>query len=237
MFDTHIHLTEIEHAELLKLLERPDFRYVSCGTDKKSIMAISELTARFEHVYGALGIHPSFADDAEALDSIKELIRNNSKLIAIGEAGLDARYADMDRQIHIFEQQIILAEETGLPIIVHNVRATDRIISLMERHPLQRYMIHGFSGSVETAKRLLLFDTYFGIGRTVTYGDARRLRSALSVIPRNRLLIETDDPYMDREDMENDLYKVLKGLADILGMDQEEVEYITDRNAEEAFSL
>ena len=114
-------------------------------------------------------------------------------------------------------------------MIVHNVRATDEILRMIGKHPGVRYIIHGYTGSSETADKLLSYDVYFGIGRTVTYRNPRRLLEALRVIPAERILLETDDPYMDETTALNNLESVLHSLAVILDTDKEKLEYTWDQ--------
>ncbi len=237
MFDTHIHLGSMSIMTVGKLVSSREKRFLTCGYDRESSLSSVKISKESENVYCAAGLHPGYIADESFTDELEKLVSVSGKIIAVGEAGLDAGYPEPQLQRDVFEKQIIIAERTGLPLIVHNVRATDEILSMIGKHPDVRYIMHGYTGSSETADKLLSYDVYFGIGRTVTYRNPRRLLEALRVIPAERILLETDDPYMDETTALNNLESVLHSLAVILDTDEEKLEYVTDRNAEEAFGL
>ncbi|MBR6568373.1 MAG: TatD family hydrolase [Clostridia bacterium] len=203
IFDTHAHYDDErfneDRTELLSSLFRGSVSgIINCGCDLKSSLKTVELTEKHSLVYGAVGVHPHEAEKATAEDlkQIKELYKND-KIVAVGEIGLDYFYdfSPRERQIEIFREQIITANELGLPVIIHDRDAHEDTMNILkELKP--KGVVHCFSGSAEMAKEILKLGLYIGIGGAVTFKNARKPVEVVEILPLDRLLLETDAPYM-----------------------------------------
>ncbi len=203
IFDTHAHYDDErfneDRTELLSsLFSGRVSGIINCGCDLKSSLKTVELTEKHSLVYGAVGVHPHEAEEATAEDlkQIKELYKND-KIVAVGEIGLDYFYdfSPRERQIEIFREQIITANELGLPVIIHDRDAHEDTMNIIkELKP--KGVVHCFSGSAEMAKEILKLGLYIGIGGAVTFKNARKPVEVVEILPLDRLLLETDAPYM-----------------------------------------
>ncbi len=204
IFDSHAHYLDgafdNDRDELLQRLFSTDVcGIIEAGTTASSSEQAVKLANRFEKLYATVGIHPEEA--ASAIDSDINVIRklaSNEKVVAIGEIGLDYHYEDCcprDVQKRWFQRQLELAKELDLPVVIHDREAhEDTVASLKEYTP--RGVVHCFSGSVETAKEVLKLGMYIGIGGVVTFKNARKLVEVAAMVPEDRLLLETDAPYL-----------------------------------------
>ena len=239
MFDSHIHLNDIDHDTAISMLSDSERSFISCAYDISSGKATIALAEEWPNVYGALGVHPSYinSDETAYLDDLADLISSHGSIIAVGETGLDSRAKDKDLQEKIFIRQLDIASELSVPVIIHNVGSTGRIFEIIKDFKQLRYIFHGYSGSKEVTRELLSFDSYFGIGRTVTYDGAKKIKGSLEIIPDERLLAETDDPFMNREDIINNLEKVLAAMAEIKKISVDEAVTLTEMNTRKAFGI
>ncbi len=204
IFDTHAHYAdEAFDSDREKLLEElPDqgiglVMLASSGIDDTK--ANSRISQQYGYIYAAAGIHPENADSVpeDYLDIICDTVRQNPKIKAIGEVGLDYHYEgyDRERQITLFTGQLELARELELPVIVHSRDACgDTIDILREYRP--RGVVHCFSGSAETAAEVVRLGMYIGFTGVLTFKNAKKALRALDEVPIERLLLETDCPYM-----------------------------------------
>lgn len=203
IFDTHAHYDDErfneDRTELLSSLCATSVSgIINCGCDLKSSLETVKLTEKHPFVFGAVGVHPHEAEEATAEDlkQIKELYKND-KIVAVGEIGLDYFYdfSPRERQIEIFREQIITANELGLPVIIHDRDAHEDTMNILkELKP--KGVVHCFSGSAEMAKEILKLGLYIGIGGAVTFKNARKPVEVVEMLPLDRLLLETDAPYM-----------------------------------------
>ena len=166
----------------------------SVESSKKSIA----LAEKFPFIYAAVGLHPDQADNppAEWLAEIRKL-SYAGKVVAIGEIGLDYHYDTPARkaQADLFEQQLALAKECSLPVVIHSRDAAEDTLRLLQKYRPQGVM-HCFSGSVETAEEILSLGMYIGFTGVVTFQNARKAKEVAAMVPMDRLLLETDCPYM-----------------------------------------
>lgn len=204
IFDSHAHYLDSAFDEDRESLLGQLFSTDVCGiieaaTTAKSSEKAVELASRFPQLYATVGIHPEETADAtdEDLNVIRRLARNQ-KVVAIGEIGLDYHYEEYcprDIQKAWFHRQLALAKELDLPVVVHDREAhEDTVVLLKEYQP--RGVVHCFSGSVETAKEVLKLGMYIGVGGVVTFKNARKLVEVAAMVPEDRLLLETDAPYL-----------------------------------------
>ena len=207
IFDSHAHYDDerfdADRDELLESIHREGVEYImTIGADLPTSYAARELAERYDFVYFAAGIHPEQAGDAPEnyLEELKALAAH-PKCRAIGEIGLDYYWAEnppKERQMELFRQQVLLAKELGLPVIIHDREAhADTLALLRELHPAG--VLHCFSGSVEMAKEVAALGMYLGFTGAITFKNARKAPQAAAAVPADRLLIETDCPYMAPE--------------------------------------
>ena len=208
LFDSHAHLDDrafdLDRSELIRTLpERGIGLLMDPGCSLASSYAAAALAEETPWIYAAAGSHPDAADevDEETLDAYRTLIRGNRKVKAVGEIGLDYHYEDVPRaqQRVAFEKQLSLAGELGLPVIVHEREAHGDAMDILRAHPRATGVFHCFSGSPEMALWLVERGWYIGFTGVVTFKNARRAVEAVQALPLDRILIETDCPYMAPE--------------------------------------
>ena len=219
---------------------------MNVGCDLASSERSVALAERYPFVYAAVGSHPDDADhvDGRLLDRYRALA-GHEKVRAIGEIGLDYHYEDVPRarQIIAFEQQLELAEALKLPVIVHERDAHGDAMDIVRRHPDVRGVFHCFSGSKELALWLVERGWYIGFTGVVTFKNARRAVEAVQALPLDRILIETDCPYMAPEPYRgrrNDsryVPLVAAKIAELKGISSEEAGSITTENAKRLFGI
>lgn len=251
IFDTHAHYNDkafdADREELLSSLpDRGVGLVLNPGCDVASSRAALALAKRFPHVYAAVGIHPEELGE-RPLDTMEELraLAAGEKCVAIGEIGLDY-YWDASRkeeQKAVFAAQLALARELSLPVIVHDREAHGDSLALVGRYPEVGGVFHCFSGSAEMAKELLRRGWYLGFDGPVTYKNARKTLEVLEITPPERILIETDSPYMSpvplrgkRNDSSNLVY-IIEKIAEIKNMTPRELEEITWENGKRLFGI
>jgi len=204
IFDSHAHYDDkafdADRGEVIAGLQAQGIcGVVNCGSNKKSSLASLNLSEKFSFFYAACGVHPHSANEADSADFIKELpvFTAANKCVAIGEIGLDYHYdfAPRDVQKAVFEAQLVIAAELDLPVIVHDREAHEDILFLLKKYK-PRGVMHCFSGSVETAAEIIKLGMHIGLGGAVTFKNAKKPLEAARFVPAERLLIETDCPYM-----------------------------------------
>lgn len=206
-FDSHAHLDDRRfdddrEAILSGLAGQQVELVMNVGCDLPSSERSVALAERWPFVYAAVGSHPDDADhvDGRLLDRYRALARS-PRVKAIGEIGLDYHYEDVPRarQIIAFEEQLDLAEALELPVIVHMREATEDALQIISRHPKARGVFHCFSGSAQTALWLVERGWYIGFTGVVTFKNARKAVEVVQALPLERIVIETDCPYMAPE--------------------------------------
>ena len=251
IFDSHAHYDDerfdADRDALLERIHREGVEYImTIGADLPTSHAACMLAERYDFVYFAAGIHPEQAGDApeDWLTELKELAVH-PKCRAVGEIGLDYYWAEnppKERQQELFRQQVLLAKELGLPVIIHDREAhADTLEVLRELRP--QGVLHCFSGSAEMARVAAALGMYMGFTGAVTFKNARKAPQAAAAVPDDRLLIETDCPYMAPEPYRGKrcdssmLPRVAERLAEIRGCTAEEIVEMTCRNAKRLFGI
>ena len=214
LIDTHCHLTFEQLADDVEgVVARSKAAgvvgWITVGTDSQQNRNAVELAERFENMYAAVGIHPHDAKDvtARTMAELKELAQSE-KVVAIGETGLDFHYnfSKQPDQRRAFAAQLEIAREVNLPAIVHCREAFDETMDILEQSirlkgPLRAVVFHCFSGSAEQAKTVLDHGFYISFTGVVTFKNAAVTRQAAKIVPTDRLMLETDCPYMSPEPM------------------------------------
>lgn len=203
IFDSHAHYDSEafndDRKELLNVLPSQGVcGVINCGTDIASSLKSLEYADEFPYVYAACGIHPHEAEECkEGYLSVLRNLCNDPKCVAVGEIGLDFHYDFSPREIQkkVFEEQLILAKELDLPVIVHDRESHEDTLNLLKKHR-PKGVVHCFSGSAEMAKEVVKLGMYIGLGGAVTFKNARKPLEVAAIVPADKLLIETDCPYM-----------------------------------------
>ena len=209
LIDTHCHLTFEQLAgDIDAVVDRSRAAgvvgWITVGTDPEQNRKAVELANKFENMYAAVGIHPHDAKDvaAQTMAELKELARSE-KVVAIGEMGLDFHYdfSPQQDQRRVFETQLEIARELNLPVIIHCREAFDETIDILEQFigvkgRLKGVVFHCFSGSARQARIVLDHGFYISFTGVVTFKNAEKTREAVKIVPADRLMLETDCPYM-----------------------------------------
>ena len=252
LFDTHAHLDdrafqEDREALLAALPKRGVEMVMNPGCSLESSRNVAALTQRYGFLYGAVGSHPDAAEEIcpEVIREYRELCKQNKKIKAIGEIGLDYHYEDVPRSVQqrAFIAQLELARELSLPVIIHDREAHEDCLRILGDFPTVKGVFHCFSGSAEMARQLTAQGWYIGFTGVLTFKNARRAVEAAQAIPLERIVIETDCPYMAPEPFRgkrNDsglVYRMAEKLAQIRGLSVEEAQKITLENGKRLYGI
>ena len=252
LFDTHAHYDDESFdadrdAVLTALPEQGVGLILNPGCDAESSRKAVRYAAAYPHVYAAVGIHPENCGGCTAgdLDAIRALAQL-PKTVAIGEIGLDYYWAEnppRDFQQQVLRQQLALARELALPVIIHDREAHADTLAIVREFPGVTGVFHCFSGSPEMARELLKMGWYLGFDGPVTYKNARRAPEVAAVTPLDRMLIETDSPYMTpvpyrgRRNDSGYVHLVAEKLAEWKGVTPEEMARVTTENGKHLFRI
>ena len=252
LFDTHAHMDDrafdADRQELLTNLPNQQIALLmNPGCSLESSRNAVALANQFDYIYAAVGSHPDAADEVcdEVLDVYRKLCRENPKVKAIGEIGLDYHYEDIPREIQLsaFRAQMELARELRLPAIVHEREAHEDGLQVVKDFPEVTGVFHCYSGSAEMAKILVDKGWYIGFTGVLTFKNARKAVEVAKAIPLDRLVLETDCPYMSPEPFRgkrNDpgrLYRMAERLAEIKELPLEEIHRITLENGKRLYRI
>ena len=205
LFDTHAHMDdrsfdEDRQALLAALPERGISLLMNPGCSYESSLNAIALSKQYDYIYAAVGSHPDVADEVDdaLIAKYRELCKQNPKVKAIGEIGLDYHYEDIPREIQkkAFRLQMELARELELPVIVHEREAHEDGLKIVDEFPTVKGVFHCYSGSLEMAKELIKRGWYIGFTGVLTFKNARKAIEVAANIPPDRIVIETDCPYM-----------------------------------------
>lgn len=249
MFDSHAHYDDSIYDEDRETLfermfseERLD-GILTVGCSVRSSYAAVRLSNSHEKIYAAVGIHPEHAEQLD-LSEIERLL-NEPKVVALGEIGLDYHYETPEREIQkeAFRAQLALAEKTGYPVIIHDREAHGDVLSIIRDFPSVTGVFHSYSGSVEIAKTLLDTGWYISFSGVVTFKNARQAVEVAKMVPDDRILTETDCPYLTpvpfrgKRNDSGKMYYTVERLAEIRGVPFQTVEQLTEENARRLFRI
>ncbi|MHC0039249.1 TatD family hydrolase [Pseudoneobacillus sp. C159] len=253
LFDTHAHLNAVQYNEdLSEVISRAKEAGVSnivvVGFDRPTITKAMELCETYDFIYACVGWHPVDAIDMteQDLQWIEELA-SHPKVVALGEMGLDYHWdkSPHDIQKEVFRKQIQLAKKVKLPIVIHNRDATADIVEILKEEGAAEVggIMHCFSGSVEIAKQCLDMNFYISLGGPVTFKNAKKPKEVAAEIPLDKLLIETDCPYLTPHPHRGERNEpgyvrlVAEQIAEIKGLSYEEIARTTSDNAKKLFGI
>ena len=248
IFDTHAHYDDedfdVDREELIEELHNNGVvGILDCASSYESIDKVCDIVNRWDFIYGALGIHPENADEFndEVLNEIKEKIKANKKIIAVGEIGLDYYWDEnppREVQREVFRKHMELAKELNLPVVIHDRDAHEDTLNIMKEFPEVKGTVHCFSGSVEFARECLKLGYYIGITGVITFKNAKKLVNVVKEVPLDRLLVETDCPYMAPEPNRGKRNKsdyiefIIEKIAEIKEIDPKQLNIQVNENFE-----
>lgn len=249
MIDTHCHLYSEYYDNLDELIDKLKDNNIEAvivnGCDMKSNKEILELTKKYDIVYGALGFHPTELDNVtdEELHWLEKHI-NDSKIVAVGEIGLDYHYdnADKEKQKYFFEKQLEIAKKYNKPVIIHTRDSIQDTYNIV-KDSMCTGSIHCYSGSLEMAKEFIKVGFCIGIGGIVTFKNAKNIIEVIKNIDEEYILLETDSPYLTPEPYrkyKNDssyLKIILEKICSIKSKDFMELKEVTTNNAIRIFDF
>lgn len=253
LFDTHAHLNATQFNEdVEQVIERARAEGVShivvVGFDRPTIERAMELAEQYSFIYAAVGWHPVDAIHMTDDDLMMiEQLAAHPKVVALGEMGLDYYWdqSPKDIQKEVFRKQIRLAKKVKLPIIIHNRDATADIVDILREENAGEVggVMHCFSGSIEVARQCMDMNFYISFGGPVTFKNAKKPKEVAKEIPLDRLLIETDCPYLTphpfrgKRNEPSYVKYVAEAIAELKGLSFEEVAQKTSDNAKRLFGI
>jgi len=219
---------------------------ITVGVDFKSSLSAIDIAHKYEGVYAAVGFHPHNARIAsyEEMKMLIDRVVSDSKIVAWGEIGLDffKNYSPREDQVKVFKQQLRIADELDIPVIIHDREAHEQVISILKDYK-NRGVIHCFSGDLDIAMRFIELGFYISIPGTVTYKKASKIRRVVSDVPLDYILIETDCPFLTPHQKKGQRNEPLfvkftaQEIALIKGIDLDEVYKVTTNNAQRLFGI
>ena len=246
--DTHCHIYKEYYENIEEIIKNANEnqvnRFINNGCDTKSNEEVITLAQKFKNMYAAVGLHPEYVDNFKDID-IKKLIKslNNSKIIAIGEIGLDYHYSkeNKEKQIKLLKMQLEIAQHYNLPVIIHSREATEDTINILKQFNITG-VIHSFSGSLETAKIYIKMGYLLGINGVITFKNSK-LKEVIANVPLENIILETDSPYLTPEPFRGKkneparILEIAKFICDLKGITLEELAAITNDNIKRIFDI
>lgn len=251
IFDTHSHYADSafdgDRDELLAALPDKGVRFAAlAGSSMQDSAENVALAQKYGYIYAAVGVHPESVDEtpSDYREKLTELVKSSEKVRAIGEIGLDYHYEnyDRDKQILFFRQQLELARELSLPVVVHSRNASDDTLDILKEYR-PAGVVHCFSGSAEVAREVIKLGMYIGFTGVLTFKNAKKALRALEAVPLDRLLLETDCPYMAPEPLRGRrcdssmICYTAEKAAQIKGVSTQELLDITCRNGMDFYHI
>ncbi len=260
LFDSHAHYTDSRFNEefeggvdaILKEIFDSDVKYiVNTATNSENSAVVAEMAAKYENMFATAGVHPedclSIPDVDAELSSLRSILdrKKELKIVALGEIGLDY-YWDTDHkelQKEYFNRQLKLAIEYDLPVVIHDREAHGDVFDILTKYPEVRGIMHSYSGSAEMAAELIKRGWYISFSGVVSFKNARKTKEVAAVVPRDRILIETDAPYLAPHPMRGKLNRsdylkyTLEALAEARNEDKESLSETIFQNSLNFFAI
>ena len=252
LFDTHAHVNDpafdADRTQLLESLPSQGIGYMmNVGCCLESSRDCVLLARQYPYIYASVGTHPDSAAEVNdtVLDEYRKLCKENPKVKAIGEIGLDYYYEDVPREIQkqAFIAQMELAQELNMPVIIHERDAHEDGFAIIRQFPQVTGVFHCYSGSAEMARQLVNLGWYIGFTGVLTFKNARKAVQTAETIPLERIVIETDCPFMSPEPFRgkrNDpsrVYRMAETLAQLRGISAEDAVRITTENGKRLYRI
>lgn len=246
--DTHCHISKKYYQDIDKLIHDntesgAEKMIISC-CEKDDIQECLDLLNKYDMLYATFGFHPDQVEvvDHNDIKCLEKIIMNTKKIVGIGEIGLDYHYdVDKDKQKRLFEEQLSLAEKLKLPVVIHSRDATKDTIDILKKYQVKG-IIHCFSGSLETANIYIKMGYKLGIGGVVTFKNSK-LKDVVEQISIHDIVLETDSPYLTpdpfrgKQNSSKYIPIIIKKIASIKNISENNVEKITTKNCDEVFDL
>lgn len=250
LIDTHCHLSQEDYDDIDLVIkenrENGIGKIVVSACTKESILECLEYIEKYDDVYLTIGFHPSETEsyNNDELKFLRETIKNNKKIVGVGEIGLDYHYGKDDqlKQIEMFIDQMKLAGDLNLPVVIHSRDATEDTIKILKEFPNVTGVIHCFSGSVETAKIYIKMGYKIGIGGVVTFSNSK-LFEVVEAVGIENIVLETDSPYLTpvpyrgKKNSSKYIPFIAEKISEILKISVENVSLETTKNACSVFDL
>jgi len=245
MIDTHCHLSNEDYDNLDVVIKHMDGnKMIISGADQKMNLEVLDMIKKYDNIYGTIGYHPEELDDYD-ISWLEEHI-HDSKIVGIGEIGLDYHNGkdNADKQKECFIEQIELAKKYHMPIVIHSRDAAEDTLKILKEHLGDNLAVmHCYSYSVEIARELMKMNISLGIGGVVTFKNAKTLVDVVKEIPLDRLVLETDSPYLTPEPLRGtknepyNIYYVGLKIAEIKNISLDEVFKTTTENAQRIYKF
>lgn len=251
IFDTHAHYNKSDFGEELDTLladlpSKNIERVLAIGVNFDSSLEEIELAGKFDYIYAAAGIHPEYVEELREgwEDELRELLKHD-KVVALGEIGLDYHYEDgapKELQREVFIKQLEIARELDLPVVIHSRDAMGETLEILKEYK-PRGVMHCFSGSAESALQVVRLGLYVGFTGVLTFRNSKKAWAACEAVPLDRLLLETDCPYMAPvphrgERCDSSMLKfTAEKMAELKGVSVEEIIKITRENGKRLFGV
>lgn len=246
--DTHCHLYSEYYEDIGLIIDKSKEnnvnRWINNGCDNKTNKEVIKLLNLNNNMYGAIGIHPENIDSYKDEDlSFIEKNVSNKKILAIGEIGLDYHYTkdNRDKQINLFESQLLIAEKNNIPVIIHSRDATQDTINIIKKYKVNG-VIHSFSGSLETAKEYIKLGFLLGINGVITFKNSK-LKEVIKEISLDNIVLETDSPYLSpepyrgKQNNPSNIINIAKYICNLKNITLEELCEITNNNIKRIFNI
>lgn len=250
LFDSHAHLCDEafsdDREEIVQKCFEAGVKYIAeIGYSEETSEKAVEFASKYENIFAVVGAHPDECNDDIDLSYIKKIAKNK-KVVAIGEIGLDYHYdnTNKEKQKKYFVEQIQIANELNLPIAIHSRDADMDMLEILKHNKINAgFIMHCFSSSVEIGKEIIKLDGYISISGTVTFKNAKNILEVAKIVPEDRLLIETDCPYLapvpyrgERNDSSY-VIKTAEKIAEIRSETVEKIAEITKKNAMRIYNI
>lgn len=250
IIDSHAHFNDTRfdgcRDELLSRMNDLGVRkIINCGCDEETINQVLALSRKYDFCFSSVGWHPENVNEDEFdFEWLDRIIKENDKIIAVGETGLDYNWRsdNKERQKAAFHTQLDIAKANNLPVIIHDRDAHADTLEILKQHK-PTGVVHCFSGSVEMAREIVNMGMYIGIGGVLTFKNGRVLKEVAAEIPLDRILLETDAPYLSPEPFRGRLNHsaliiyVAEKLAEIKKISVAEILKVTSENTEKIFGI
>lgn len=255
LFDTHAHYDDKrfdeDRDELLRSMPENGVGLIlNPGCDIETSKKAIEYAEKYSHVYAAVGIHPEYIEEIKldnTINELKILAKSSSRIKAIGEIGLDYYWIKepelRTRQAELLRKQLELAKELNMPVIIHDRDAHADTLAIVEEFPEVKGVFHCYSGSTEMAQRLVSLGYSISFTGVITYKNAKKAVEVVKNIPLNKLMIETDSPYMSPEPFRGKrnsslyVYRMAEAIAEIKNISLDEVINQTTENGKKLFNI